>query len=87
MDNATRTKGTTKVGIVVSDAMDKTVVIRVESLVMHKLYHRFVQRARKFTAHDETNVCKVGDKVQIMECRPLSRSKRFRVVRVIERAS
>ena len=87
MDNTAKTKGITKVGIVVSDAMDKTVVIRVESLVMHKLYHRFVRSARKFTAHDETNVCKVGDKVQIMECRPLSRSKRFRVVRVIERAS
>ncbi len=87
MDNATKTKGITKVGTVVSDAMDKTVVIRVESLVMHKLYHRFVQRARKFIAHDEANVCKVGDKVQIRECRPLSRSKRFRVVRVIERAS
>jgi len=87
MDNATKTKGITKVGIVVSDAMDKTVVIRVESLVKHELYHRFVQRARKFTAHDEANVCKVGDKVQILECRPLSRSKRFRVVRVIERAS
>ncbi len=87
MDNAIRTKKITKVGTVVSNAMDKTVVVRVESVVMHKLYHRFVQRARKFAAHDEANDCKVGDKVQIMECRPISRSKRFRVVRVIERAS
>ncbi len=87
MDNAIKTRRITKVGIVVSDGMDKTVVVRVESVVMHKLYHRFVQRARKFAAHDEANVCKVGDKVQIVECRPLSRSKRFRVVRVIERAS
>ncbi|MDD5564516.1 MAG: 30S ribosomal protein S17 [Thermoanaerobaculaceae bacterium] len=87
MDNAIKTRRITKVGTVVSDGMDKTVVVRVESVVMHKLYHRFVQRARKFAAHDEANACKVGDKVQIMECRPLSRSKRFRVVRVIERAS
>ena len=87
MDNAIKTRMITKVGTVVSDGMDKTVVVRVESVVMHKLYHRFVQRARKFAAHDEANACKVGDKVQIMECRPLSRSKRFRVVRVIERAS
>jgi small subunit ribosomal protein S17 len=67
--------------------MDKTVVVRVQSVVIHKLYHRFVQRSRKFMAHDESNDCKVGDKVQIQECRPLSRTKRFRVVRVIERAS
>ena len=88
MDSTSKTaRKTTKVGTVVSDAMDKTVVVRVESVVMHKLYHRFVQRSRKFMAHDEANTCKVGDKVQIMECRPLSRSKRFRVVRVIERAS
>ena len=87
MDNAIRSRRITKVGTVVSDAMDKTVVVRVESVVRHELYHRFVQRARKFAAHDEANACKVGDKVQIMECRPISRNKRFRVVRVIERAS
>ena len=60
--------------------------VKVESLVMHTLYHRFVQRSRKFMAHDERNDCKVGDKVQINECRPLSRSKRWRVTRVVERA-
>ena len=76
-----------KTGTVTSDAMDKSVVVQVESVVMHRLYHRVVPRARKFVAHDEENTCKVGDKVQIMECRPLSKSKRWRVVRVIERAS
>jgi small subunit ribosomal protein S17 len=86
-DTTPKTRRITKVGTVVSDAMDKTVVITVQSVVMHKLYHRFVKRSRKFTAHDEGNACKVGDQVQIMECRPLSRTKRFRVVRVIERAS
>jgi len=87
MENATQTRKVTKVGTVVSADMEKTVVVKVESVVMHKLYHRFVQRSRKFMAHDEASTCKVGDKVQIMECRPLSRNKRFRVVRVIERAS
>jgi len=87
MEETAKTRKTAKVGTVVSAGMDKTVVVRVQSVVIHKLYHRFVQRSRKFMAHDESNDCKVGDKVQIMECRPLSRSKRFRVVRVIERAS
>jgi small subunit ribosomal protein S17 len=87
MESTTKARRTTKIGTVVSDAMDKTVVVKVESLVKHTLYHRFVQRSRKFVAHDEGNACKVGDKVQIVECRPLSKSKKFRVVRVIERAS
>ncbi len=87
MDSTEKSRKITKVGVVVSDAMDKTVVVRVERVGMHNLYHRFVQRSRKFKAHDEANTCKVGDKVQIIECRPLSRTKKFRVVRVIERAS
>ncbi len=87
MDSTEKSRKITKVGVVVSEAMDKTVVVRVERVGMHKLYHRFVQRSRKFKAHDEANTCKVGDKVQIIECRPLSRTKKFRVVRVIERAS
>ena len=86
MENVTDTRKTVKVGTVVSTAMDKTVVVRVDSLVMHRLYHRFIQRSGKFMAHDEGNVCKVGDKVQIIECRPLSRRKRWRVARVIEQA-
>lgn len=87
MEETTKTNKIAKVGTVVSAGMDKTVVVRVQSVVIHKLYHRFVQRSRKFMAHDEANDCKVGDKVLISECRPLSRNKRFRVVRVIERAS
>jgi small subunit ribosomal protein S17 len=87
MESTSKVRKTTKVGTVVSAAMDKTVVVKVESVVMHKLYHRFVQRSRKFMAHDETAACKVGDKVQIVECRPLSRNKRFRVLRVVERAT
>lgn len=87
MESTSKVRRTTKVGTVVSDAMDKTVVVKVERVVRHKLYHRFVQHSRKFAVHDEGNVCKVGDKVQIVECRPVSKSKRFRVVRVIERAS
>lgn len=87
MESKPKGRKTTKVGMVVSDAMDKSVVVKVDNVVMHKLYHRFVQRSKKFMAHDEQNSCKTGDKVQIMECRPLSRHKRWRVVRVIERAS
>jgi small subunit ribosomal protein S17 len=64
--------------------MNKTIVVRVDSMVMHKLYHRFVQRSKNFMAHDEENTCQVGDRVQIAECRPLSRRKRWRVVRVVE---
>jgi small subunit ribosomal protein S17 len=87
MENNVRKTRTSKVGTVVSNAMDKTVVIKVESVVKHKLYHRFVQRSRKFMAHDEENACKIGDRVQIVECRPLSRHKRWRVSQVLERAS
>ena len=87
MENNVRKTRASKVGTVVSSAMDKTVVIKVESVVKHGLYHRFVQRSRKFMAHDEENTCKIGDRVQIVECRPLSRHKRWRVSQVLERAS
>lgn len=87
MESTSRVRRTSKTGVVVSGAMNKTVVVKVDSIGMHRLYHRFVKRSRKFVAHDEGNACKVGDKVQIVECRPLSKTKRFRVVRVIERAS
>jgi small subunit ribosomal protein S17 len=77
---------TTKVGVVVSSKPDKSVVVKVENLVMHPLYHRFVRNASKFMAHDEENSCNSGDTVLIEECRPLSRRKRWRVRRIIERA-
>ena len=85
MERASKSRKTVKVGTVVSSAMDKTVVVRVESLKMHPLYQRFVQHSHKFMAHDEKNECQVGDRVQIVECRPLSRRKRWRVAKVVER--
>jgi len=73
-------------GKVVSDKMDKTVVVAVENRVRHPLYGRTLRRTNKFKAHDEANDCHVGDTVEIMETRPLSREKRWRVNRIVERA-
>lgn len=73
------------VGVVVSDRMDKTVVVRVESTFRHLLYKKPVRRHKKYKAHDERNECRVGDRVRIMETRPLSREKRWRVVEILER--
>jgi small subunit ribosomal protein S17 len=67
-------------GVVVSDAMDKTVVVRVERRVMHPVYKKFIRRSKKYAAHDEANTYKVGDTVRIEECRPISKSKRWTVV-------
>lgn len=74
-----------KVGRVVSSKMDKTVVVTVQNVVVHPLYRRQMKRTSKFYAHDEANDCRVGDKVQIVSCRPLSRQKRWRVQAVLER--
>lgn len=74
-----------KIGTVVSDKMDKSVVVRVERQFMHPLYKKVVRKHKKFMAHDETNDCHTGDVVEIRECRPLSRSKCWEVIRVIER--
>ncbi|MGI5997130.1 MAG: 30S ribosomal protein S17 [Lutispora sp.] len=76
----------TRIGKVVSDKMDKTIVVAIETLVRHPLYKKTVKRTTKFKAHDENNECRVGDKVMIMETRPLSREKRWRLVEIIERA-
>ncbi len=76
----------TRTGLVVGDKMDKTVVVQVERLVKHPVYKKYVRRRTKFKAHDETNACKVGDKVMIEESRPLSRDKRWRVRQVVEKA-
>jgi small subunit ribosomal protein S17 len=67
-------------GVVVSDAMDKTVVVRVERRVMHPVYKKFIRRSKKYSAHDETNSVKVGDVVRIEECRPISKNKSWTVV-------
>ncbi len=77
---------TTKVGLVTSSAADKSVVVKVENLVMHPLYSKFVRTSSKFMAHDEENTCNEGDRVLIEECRPLSKRKRWLVRKVIERA-
>lgn len=75
----------TRVGKVVSDKMDKTVVVLVETLIRHPLLGRTIRRRKKFKAHDENNACNVGDLVKIMETRPLSRDKRWRVVEILEK--
>lgn len=75
-----------KVGKVVSDKMDKTMVVAVEDSVKHPLYKKIVKRTKKLKAHDEKNECKIGDRVEIMETRPLSKGKRWRLVEIIERA-
>ena len=74
------------IGTVVSDKMDKTVVVAVEDSYAHPIYKKTVKRTYKLKAHDEENSCKVGDRVEVMETRPLSKDKRFRIVRIVEKA-
>jgi small subunit ribosomal protein S17 len=76
----------TRVGKVVSDKMDKTVVVAIIDNVKHPLYKKIIKRTVKLKAHDEENQCRIGDKVELMETRPLSKDKRWRVVNIIERA-
>ena len=76
----------TLIGTVSSDKMDKTVVVKIETAVKHPMYKKIVKRTYKLKAHDEQNVCQVGDKVEVMETRPLSKDKRWRVVKVVEKA-
>ena len=76
----------TRVGKVVSEKMDKTVVIAIEDNVRHPLYKKIIKRTIKLKAHDEQNACGIGDKVEIMETRPLSKDKRWRVSQIIEKA-
>lgn len=81
-----RAQRKTRVGVVVSDKMDRTVVVRVETLRRHPRYGKTLRHVRKFKAHNEGNEAHAGDKVRIMETRPLSKEKRWRVVRVLEKA-
>ena len=76
----------TRVGIVSSDKMDKTIVVSIKDNVKHPLYQKIIKRTVKFKAHDENNECGIGDKVEIMETRPLSKDKRWSLVRIIEKA-
>jgi small subunit ribosomal protein S17 len=81
-----RARRKVRVGVVVSDKMDKTVLVRIDRRVRHPLYKKTVARSNKLAAHDETNDAHVGDTVRVMETRPLSKSKRWRVVEIVERA-
>ena len=74
------------IGTVISNKMDKTVVVAVETSVKHKMYSKIVKRTYKLKAHDEENACGIGDKVKVMETRPLSKDKRWRVVEILEKA-
>ena len=86
MSETTRAFRKTRVGQVVSDKMDKTIVVAIEDSVQHKLYKKIVKRTYKLKAHDENNECGIGDRVRVMETRPLSRDKRWRLVEIIEKA-
>ena len=87
-EQATRERARRKVrtGVVVSDKMDKTVLVRIDRVTRHSAYHKTVRRSSRLAAHDEGNEARVGDTVRVMETRPLSKSKRWRVVEIVERA-
>jgi small subunit ribosomal protein S17 len=76
----------TRVGMVVSDKMDKTIVVAVADRVKHPLYGKIIDRTYKLKAHDENNECRIGDKVKVMETRPLSKDKRWRLIKIIDKA-
>ncbi len=76
----------TRVGTVLSNKMDKTVIVAVETLVKHPKFSKYIKRTKKFFAHDNENSCNVGDKVKIQETRPLSKNKRWRVIEILEKA-
>ena len=80
-----RNRRQTRIGIVVSDKMDKTVTVALEDFVRHSLYGKAVKTTKKVKAHDENNECNIGDKVRIMETRPLSKDKRWRLVNIVEK--
>ncbi len=86
MSEETRAFRKTRVGTVVSDKMDKTIVVAIEDSVKHGLYNKIIKRTYKLKAHDEENACGVGDTVRVMETRPLSKDKRWRLVEIIEKA-
>lgn len=87
MTETKRGRKAIKTGIVISDRMDKSVVVRVDSLTKHPLYKKYIRKRAKFMAHDETNACKIGDRVEIIESRPLSKMKRWRVLKIIEKGA
>ena len=86
MENTERNLRRTRVGVVVSNKMDKTIVVALKDNVRHPLYKKIIKRTIKLKAHDEKNECGIGDKVKIMETRPLSKDKRWRLVEVLEKS-
>jgi small subunit ribosomal protein S17 len=86
MADEVRARRKVRTGVVVSNKMDKTIVVAVEYRTKHKLYERIIKRTIKLKAHDEGNECQIGDRVRVMETRPLSRDKRWRLVEIIEKA-
>jgi small subunit ribosomal protein S17 len=86
MESVERNDRKVRIGKVESNKMDKTIVVSIETLVSHPLYKKSVKRTTKFKAHDENNECNIGDRVKIMETRPLSKQKRWRLVEILERA-
>ena len=86
MAQKTRSNRKTRIGIVVSNTMDKTAVVTVDRRVQHAKYRKFLTRRQRYKVHDEQNRCEIGDRVAIVECRPLSRDKRWRVETILERA-
>jgi len=86
MEAKTRKEKPVLQGIVVSDKMDKTIVVEVMMRKLHPLYKKYLTRSKKVKAHDETNDAKMGDTVRVVECRPLSRDKRYRLAEIVERA-
>ncbi len=86
MENTERNLRKTRVGVVVSNKMDKTIVVALKDNVRHPLYKKIIKRTIKLKAHDEKNECGIGDKVKIMETRPLSKDKRWRLVEVLEKS-
>ncbi|HAB89710.1 MAG TPA: 30S ribosomal protein S17 [Bacteroidetes bacterium] len=82
----TRNLRKTRIGIITSDKMEKTITVAVERRIKHPLYGKFMKKTKKYHAHDEENTARIGDRVRIMETRPLSKSKRWRLIEVIERA-
>jgi small subunit ribosomal protein S17 len=77
----------TRIGIVVSDKMDKTVVVKIDRLVKHTVYNKYIKRAAKYKAHDNDNSCKIGDRVLIVETRPLSKDKHWKVRQIIDKSA
>jgi small subunit ribosomal protein S17 len=86
MENMHKGKKKELKGLVISDKMDKSVIVQVERYIQHKMYKKYVKQYKKYHAHDEKNECRIGDEVQIMETRPLSKLKRFRVTRITKKA-